>query len=107
MRHLLRSVHATPDFSITSLTDAESTTAPSLRCQLIKVTNTIDNRVRGVANNVVVVDIRVAGVGERVAGVDDKVAGVDDHLKDVDNKVKAVDDKLVAVIDGAQCVFYL
>jgi hypothetical protein len=58
--------------------------------QLLKVTNTIDNRVGGIADNVLVVDNRVAGVDERVAGVDDRV--------------KDVDDKLVAAIDGAQCI---
>jgi archaellum component FlaC len=87
--------------------------------QLLKVTNTIDNRVGGIADNVLVVDNRVAGVDERVAGVDDRVAGVDDRVagvddrvacvgdrvKEVDDKVKAVDDKLVAVIDGAQYIF--
>ncbi len=66
--------------------------------QLLKVTNTIDNRVGGIADNVLIVDDRVAGVNERVATVDDRVAGVDD-------RVKAVDDKLVAVIDGAQYIF--
>jgi hypothetical protein len=66
--------------------------------QLLKVTNTIDNRVGGIADNVLVVDNRVAGIGDRVASVDDRV-------KDVDGKVKAVDDKLVAVIDGAQYIF--
>jgi hypothetical protein len=69
--------------------------------QLLKVTNTIDNRVGGIADNVLVVDNRVAGTDDRVAGVDERVAGVDDRVKDVDGKVKAVDDKLVAVIDGA------
>jgi archaellum component FlaC len=94
--------------------------------QLVKVTNTIDNRVGGIADNVLVVDNRVAGiddrvagvdervtgvdervagVDERVAGVDERVTGVDDRVKDVDDKVKAVDDKLVAVIDGAQYIF--
>jgi archaellum component FlaC len=87
--------------------------------QLLKVTNTIDNRVEGIADNVLVVDNRVAGiddrvagvdermagVDERVAGVDEHVAGVDDRVKDVDDKVRAVDDKLVAVIDGTQYIF--
>jgi hypothetical protein len=87
--------------------------------QLLKVTNTIDNRVGGIADNVLVVDNRVAdiddrvagvderlaGVDERVAGIDDRVVCVDDRVKDVDDKVKAVDDKLVAVIGGAQYVF--
>jgi hypothetical protein len=53
--------------------------------QLLKVTNTIDNRVGGIADNVLVVDNTVAGVDERVVGVDDS--------------------KLVAVIDGAQYIF--
>jgi archaellum component FlaC len=80
--------------------------------QLLKVTNTIDNRVVGIADNVLVVDNRVAGVDERVAGVDERVAGVDnkvacvdDRVKNVDDKVKAVDDKLVAVIDSTQYIF--
>jgi archaellum component FlaC len=75
--------------------------------QLLKVTNTIDNRVGGIADNVLVVDNRVAGVDERVAGVDDRVACVDDRVKDVDDRVKAVDDKVAAVNDGAQYIFYL
>jgi archaellum component FlaC len=70
--------------------------------QLLKVANTIDNRVGGIADDVLVVDNRVVGMDGRVAGVDERVAGVDDRVKDVDDKVKAVDDKLVAVIDGAQ-----
>jgi archaellum component FlaC len=94
--------------------------------QLLKVTNTIDNGVGGIAGNVLVVDNRVAGVddrvagvdervggiddrvagvNDRVAGVDERVAGVDDRVKDVDDKVKAVDDKLMAVIGGAQYIF--
>ena len=66
--------------------------------QLLKVTNTIDNRVGEVAHNVTVVD-------ERVAGVEERVVCVDDRVKDFDDKVKAVDDKLLAVIDGAQYIF--
>jgi hypothetical protein len=75
--------------------------------QLLEITNAIDSEVRGIAENVLVVDDRVAGVDEHVAVVDDRVACVDDRVKDVDDKVKAVDDKLVAVIDGAQYIFYL
>ncbi|KAN0118906.1 hypothetical protein V8E52_004678 [Russula decolorans] len=47
--------------------------------QLMKVTNTIDNRVGGIADNVLVVNDRVAGIDDRVAGVDERVAGVDEH----------------------------
>ena len=35
------------------------------------------------ANNIVVVDNRVAGVGDRVAGVDDRVRVVDDRVAEV------------------------
>jgi archaellum component FlaC len=73
--------------------------------QLLKVTNTIDNRVERIADNVLVVDNRVACVDDTVVGVDERVADIDDRVKDVDDKVKAVDDKLVAVIDGAQYIF--
>jgi hypothetical protein len=41
--------------------------------QLLKATNTIDNRVGGIVDNVLVVDNRVADVGDQVQGVDDKV----------------------------------
>jgi hypothetical protein len=68
--------------------------------QLMKVTNTIDNRVGEIADNVLVVDNRVAGIDDRVAGVDERVAGVNDI-------VACVDDKLTAVMDGAQYIFYL
>ncbi len=68
--------------------------------QLLKVTNMIDNGVREVADNVLVVDSRVVGVDERVASVDDRV-------KDVDDRVKAVDDRIVVVDDGAQYSFDL
>jgi len=61
--------------------------------QLLKVTNTIDNGVREVADNVLVVDSRVVGV--------------DDRVKDVDDRVKGVDDRIVAVDDGAQYSFDL
>jgi archaellum component FlaC len=74
--------------------------------QLLKVTNMIDHGVREVADNVLVVDNRVAGVDDRVAGVDDMVACIDDRVKDVDNRVKAVDDKIAAVNDGAEHIFY-
>jgi hypothetical protein len=87
--------------------------------QLLKVTNAIDSEVREIADNVLVVDGRVAGVDnrvagvdervasvdERVAGLDDRVAFVDDRVKDVDDKVKIVDDKLEVVLDGAQYIF--
>ena len=82
--------------------------------QLLKVTNTIDNRVGGIADNVLVVDNRVAtvhervaAVGESVAGANDRIACVDDRVKDVDGRVKAVDDKVAAVDDGARYIFYL
>ena len=68
--------------------------------QVLKVTHTVDERVRGVTDDVLAVDNRVAGVEYRVAGVDDRVAGVDD-------RVKAVDDKVATVIDGAYHILNL
>ena len=38
--------------------------------QLIKIANAIDSEAREIADNVLVVDGRVAGVDERVVGVD-------------------------------------
>jgi hypothetical protein len=75
--------------------------------QFMKVTNIIDNGVREVVDNALVVDNRVAGVDVRVADVDDKVASVDDRVKDAVDRVKVVDDKMTAVNDGAQYIVYL
>jgi archaellum component FlaC len=63
--------------------------------QVLRVTHTIDDRVR-------VVEDRVLDVDDRVAGIEDRVAGVDDRVVSVDDNVKAVDDKVAVVIDGAQ-----
>ena len=84
--------------------------------QVLEVTSAIDERVQGIAVNMVGVDSRMAGIDHRVAdvgdrlkavdgevkGVNEQVTGVDDRLKAVDDRVKAFDDKVVAVIDGAQ-----
>jgi archaellum component FlaC len=89
--------------------------------QLLKVTNAIDNRVGGIADNMLIVenrvagiDDRVAGVDERVAGVNERVAGVNDRVACVDNRVagigdqvQGVDDTVTAVMDGARYIFYL
>ena len=63
--------------------------------QILKVANTVDDKVEGIANNMVSVD-------NRVAGVDDRVAVIDDTMKDVHDQVKAIE---AAVIDGAQHIF--
>ena len=76
--------------------------------QLLKVTNTIDNRVEGIADDVLVVNNRVAGVDEHVAVVDervavvnDRVACVDDRVAGIGDQVQGVEDKVTAVMDGA------
>ena len=62
--------------------------------QNLKVTHTVDERVREVANTVV-------AINNRVAGVDDRVASVDDTVKGIDARVASVDDKVAEVIHGA------
>jgi hypothetical protein len=52
--------------------------------QVLKVTHTVDDRVREVT---------------------DKVVGVDNRVASVDDRVKVVDDKVAEVIDGAQYIF--
>jgi methyl-accepting chemotaxis protein len=95
--------------------------------QVLKVTNTVDDRVRGIADNMLGVDNRMAGIDDRIADVgdtlkevNDQVTGVDGRVKDVNDQVKgvndtvkhmndrvrAVDDKIVAVVDGARYTFY-
>ena len=66
--------------------------------QVLKVANTVDDKVQGIANNMVSMD-------DRVAGVDDIMKDVHDRVKDVNDQVKAVDDKVAAIIDGAQHIF--
>ena len=101
--------------------------------QVLKVAHTVDERVRGVADEVLGVDNRVAGVDDKVAIVNDKVTRVEDSVAHVDNRVthvddsvahvdnrvagvddrvasvgeivKIVDDKVTALIDGAQYTF--
>ena len=41
--------------------------------QVLKVANTVDDKVQGIADNIL-------GVGNRVAGIDDRVAHVGDRL---------------------------
>ena len=53
--------------------------------QVLKVTHTVDERVRGVADRVVDVDDRVVGVDDRVAGVDERVRTVQDNIAVVIN----------------------
>jgi septal ring factor EnvC (AmiA/AmiB activator) len=79
--------------------------------QILKVANTVDDRVEGIANNMVSVDNRVADVDDRVAVIDDTMKDVHDQVKDVNDQVKAVDSGVkaveAAVIDGAQHIFNL
>jgi len=46
--------------------------------QLLKVTNTINNRVEEIADNMLGVDNRAAGIGDQLQGVSDKVTAVID-----------------------------
>ena len=58
--------------------------------EALRATHTVDESVRGVADQVV--------------GVDDRVAGVDNRLKDVNDTVRAVDDKVTGAITDAQAM---
>jgi len=73
--------------------------------QVLKVANAVDDRVQGIAENVLSVDYRVAGIDDRVADVGDRLKDVDEQVKGVNNQVTGVDDKLAAVVDGAQYIF--
>jgi hypothetical protein len=73
--------------------------------QILKVAHTVDERVRGVRDELLGVDNRVAGVDDRVAHVDNRVAGVDDRVAGVCEIVKTIDYKVTALIDGAQYAF--
>jgi len=58
--------------------------------EALRATHTVDERVRGVADQVV--------------AVDDRVAGVDNRLKDVNDSVRAVDDKITGAVTDAQAM---
>ena len=88
--------------------------------QNLKVTHTVDDRVRGVADAVVAVDNRVAGVDDRVQltqeearmaaarnlkathTVDDRVRGVSDAVVAVDNRVARIDDRVHQIAEEAE-----
>ena len=65
----------------------------------LKATHTVDERVKGVADAVVIIDNRVAGVDDRVADVSDQVAGVDDRVASVSGQVAGVDDRVQQMAD--------
>ena len=61
--------------------------------QLFRATNTIDNRLEEIADNMRGVDNRVAGMGERVAGVDERVAAFYDRIAYVGDRIKMLTTK--------------
>ena len=65
--------------------------------QNLKATHAVDERVKGVADAVVIMDNRVAGVDDRVVGVSDQVAGVDNRVVNVTDQVAGVDDRVASV----------
>ena len=48
--------------------------------QNLRVTYTVDERVRGIGSTVIAIDNRVSSVDDRIAGVDDRIAGIDDRV---------------------------
>ena len=68
--------------------------------QNLKVTHSVDERVKEVADTVVAIDNRVAGVDGRVATVGNQVSSVDDRVVTVDDRVKVVDNRIIEVIAG-------
>ena len=68
--------------------------------QSLKVTHSVDERVKGVADVVVTIDNRVASVDGRVASVGNQVSSVDDRVVTVDDRVKVVDNRIIEVTAG-------
>ena len=94
--------------------------------QVLKVTHTIDEGVRGITDKVVTVDGKVTSIDEKMVLVNDRMASVDDRVDHVDTKVEAVDlrvvgvdervagvdervrtvdDKVALIIEGVQIIF--
>ena len=65
--------------------------------QVLKVANTVDDRVQGIADNMI-------GVDNRIASIDDKVADVGDRLKEVDGQVRGVNEQAMGVDDRVKDV---
>ena len=62
--------------------------------ELLKVTHSVDDRVRDVDEKVEVVRNGVHDVGNKIQGVDDRVQGIGGDIRDVSSEVRCVDDKL-------------
>jgi hypothetical protein len=69
--------------------------------QLLEIANAIDSGVRQIADDMLVVDNRVASVGDQVRGVGEQVQGVGNRVASVGNQVQGVDNRVTAVMDGA------
>ncbi len=86
--------------------------------EVLRLTQSVDDKVKGVGfqvegvnkgvqgidGKVEGVDERVQGVDERVQGVDERVQGVDERVQRVDHKVRAVDDRVKQVDHGVGVV---
>jgi methyl-accepting chemotaxis protein len=69
--------------------------------QVLKVTNTVDDRVADVGDGLKEVNEQVKGVKEQVKDIDEQVKDVSDQVKGVNDRVTDVDDKIAVVVDGA------
>ena len=67
--------------------------------QVLKVANTVDDKVQGIAHNMLGVDNRVAGIDGRVAEVDNRLKEVDKQVKEVHEQVMGVDDRVKEAAD--------
>jgi hypothetical protein len=65
--------------------------------ELLKVTHSVDDRVKGVEGKVQDVRSDVHDVGNKVQGVKHRVQSIDDNIKHVSNKIQGVDDQLSQV----------
>ena len=79
--------------------------------ETLKITRSIDDKVKdvdekveGVDERVQSVDMKVEGVDNKVDSVDNKVQGVSDGVTRVDDRVQGVDDKVSTVIEGELCL---
>ena len=72
--------------------------------ELLKITHSVDDRVKGVEGNVQEVHSNVLDVGNKVEGVDSRVQGVDNRVQGVDNRVQGVDNTLQGISSDVQGV---
>jgi methyl-accepting chemotaxis protein len=72
--------------------------------ELLKITHSVDDGVKGVDKRVQEFGSDGQDIGKRVHAVDDGMQGIGSNVKDMTDKVQSVDDKVQDVYDEVQAI---